>query len=98
MQAMFDLTYIKPTVVDKIGAPNLIVDPKTASIIFDKVKFEYSSGRELFTDLSFEVPAGKKIAIVGGSGIFINIIKILNIIIIIIVMICIIRIWKKYYR
>ena len=68
MQAMFDLTSIKPSVVDMIGAPNLIINPKTASIIFDKVKFSYTEGRELFTELSFEVPSGKKIAIVGGSG------------------------------
>ncbi len=62
MQAMFDLTSISPSVVDKIEAPNLIIDPKTASIVFDKVKFSYTTGRELFTDLSFEVPSGKKIA------------------------------------
>ena len=65
---MFDLTSIKPQIADSINAPNLIIDPKTASIVFDKVKFKYSEGRELFKDLSFEVPAGKKYAIVGGSG------------------------------
>lgn len=68
MQAMFDLTSITPQVRDKIGAPNLIIDPKTSAIVFDKVKFKYSEGREIFSELSFEVPAGKKIAIVGGSG------------------------------
>ena len=68
MQAMFDLTSIKPQVIDKIGAPNLIVDPKTSRIVFDKVKFQYTEGREIFDELSFEVPSGKKIAIVGGSG------------------------------
>ena len=65
---MFDLTAIEPAVSSAIGAPNLIVDQKTASIIFDKVKFSYPENRELFSELSFEVPAGKKVAIVGGSG------------------------------
>lgn len=69
MQNMFDLTAIQPMVVNtSINAPNLIVDRATASIIFDKVKFHYPNNRELFTELSFEVPAGKKVAIVGGSG------------------------------
>lgn len=69
MQNMFDLTEIKPTVTNtSIEAPNLIVNQKTASIVFDKVRFQYPDNRELFKELSFEVPAGKKIAIVGGSG------------------------------
>ena len=69
MQNMFDLTSIQPMVVNtSITAPHLIVDRQTASIIFDKVKFHYPNNRELFTELSFEVPAGKKVAIVGGSG------------------------------
>ena len=46
----------------------LIIDPKTTSIVYDKVKFKYSEGRELFKNLSFEVLAGKKYAIVGGNG------------------------------
>jgi len=66
---MFDLTAIKPSVANtSLNAPNLIVDQSTASIVFDKVKFQYPDNRQLFTELSFEVPAGKKIAIVGGSG------------------------------
>jgi len=65
---MFDLTNIKTAIKDKPGCPNLIVDPKTAAIIFDNVKFRYVEGQTLFDNLSFEVPAGKKIAIVGGSG------------------------------
>lgn len=69
MQNMFDLTSIQPTISNtSIEAPNLIVDQKNASIVFDKVKFQYPQNRELFTELSFEVPAGKKVAIVGGSG------------------------------
>jgi ABC-type transport system involved in Fe-S cluster assembly fused permease/ATPase subunit len=61
MQAMFDLTNIQPQVKDNlINAPNLIINPTNTSIVFDKVKFQYTEGRELFDDLSFEVPAGKE--------------------------------------
>jgi len=68
MQAMFDLTNIKPQIINAIDAPNLIINSTSASITFDKVKFQYSEGRELFNELSFEVPTGKKIAIVGDNG------------------------------
>lgn len=68
MQNMFDLTSIKSSIHDKPNVPNLIVSPASSSIIFDKVRFQYVDGQELFSDLSFEVPTGKKIAIVGGSG------------------------------
>ena len=66
---MFDLTNIKSSIKDKaIGVPDLILNPTNSFITFDKVKFQYNERQVLFNDLSFEVPAGKKIAIVGGSG------------------------------
>ena len=68
MQNMFDLTSINSLVKELPNAPNLILDPTNASIVFDRVKFSYVQNQNLFQDLSFEVPAGKKIAIVGGSG------------------------------
>lgn len=69
MQNMFDLTSIEPAVKNpSINAPNLIISPTTSTIVFDKVKFQYDEGRQLFSELSFEIPASKKIAIVGGSG------------------------------
>jgi ATP-binding cassette subfamily B (MDR/TAP) protein 7 len=69
MENMFDLTSIKTSIQDKSpSVPNLILTPSTSTIIFDKVRFQYVPGQDLFKDLSFEVPAGKKIAIVGGSG------------------------------
>jgi ATP-binding cassette subfamily B (MDR/TAP) protein 7 len=69
MENMFDLTNIKTSIKDKsLDVPSLIVSPATSSIIFDKVRFQYVDGQDLFKELSFEVPNGKKIAIVGGSG------------------------------
>ncbi len=65
---MFDLTTIQTSIRDKHpNVPNLIINPTTSSIVFDKVKFQYGEGRELFNELSFDVPTGKKIAIVGGK-------------------------------
>lgn len=49
-------------------APPLQITPQTASIAFDNVHFEYLEGHKVLAGLSFEVPAGKKVAIVGGSG------------------------------
>nr|UOU03328.1 ATP-binding cassette subfamily B7-1 [Brachionus rubens] len=68
MQNMFDLTAVQTSIQEKPNAPNLIISPTTSAIIFDKVRFKYTEGADLFSELSFEVPSGKKIAIVGGSG------------------------------
>lgn len=53
---------------DKELAPPLQITPQTASIAFDNVHFEYLKGQKVLAGVSFEVPAGKKVAIVGGSG------------------------------
>lgn len=69
MENMFDLTNIKTSIKDKsLDVPSLIVSPSSSTIVFDKVRFQYVNGQDLFKELSFEVPSGKKIAIVGGSG------------------------------
>ena len=46
----------------------LDVTPSTASITFNNVGFEYVDGNPILNNLSFHVEAGKKVAIVGGSG------------------------------
>ena len=53
---------------DKPGALDFILKPENSNIKFDDVHFEYVSGAPILQGLSFEVPAGKKVAIVGGSG------------------------------
>lgn len=68
MQAMFGLMNIKSAITSKPDAPRLILKPNTASIVFDNVHFGYNEGRNVLNGMDFEVPAGKKIAIVGGSG------------------------------
>jgi ATP-binding cassette subfamily B (MDR/TAP) protein 7 len=46
----------------------LSITPETTTITFRKVKFEYVAGKPVLNGLSLTIPAGKKIAIVGGSG------------------------------
>ncbi len=49
-------------------APPLLVAPPEATIRFEDVYFEYMEGQKVLNGVSFEVPAGKKVAIVGSSG------------------------------
>lgn len=53
---------------DKIGAPALKITPQESAITFENVCFGYTPEQNLFQGLSFSIPAGKKVAIVGGSG------------------------------
>jgi len=50
------------------NAQPLFVDTTNSSIEFRNVNFEYEPGKPIFRDLSFTIPAGKNVAIVGGSG------------------------------
>ena len=50
-------------------APSLQLDSaKDATIEFRDVYFKYGENKEIFKGLNFSVPAGKTIALVGGSG------------------------------
>lgn len=44
------------------------ISPDNSSIVFDNVTFGYVDGQQILDKLSFTVPSGKKVAIVGGSG------------------------------
>ncbi|XP_033227058.1 ATP-binding cassette sub-family B member 7, mitochondrial [Belonocnema kinseyi] len=68
MQAMFSIMTIDPAIKNKINADPFSVMPKNAVISFDKVKFQYVEGKTIFDNMSFTIPSGKKVAIVGGSG------------------------------
>ena len=41
---------------------------KETNITFENICFEYVQGKKILDGLSFTVPAGKRVAIVGGSG------------------------------
>lgn len=68
MQTMFTLMTMDTNIKNKPNAHYLHLDPKSATIKFENVSFDYGPGKEILDGLTFTVPAGKKVAIVGGSG------------------------------
>jgi ATP-binding cassette subfamily B protein len=66
MAEMFRLMDTEVEVRDAPGAPALVVN--RPSVTFDNVVFGYEPDRTILHGLSFEVPAGHRIAIVGPSG------------------------------
>ncbi|XP_003392015.1 PREDICTED: ATP-binding cassette sub-family B member 7, mitochondrial-like, partial [Amphimedon queenslandica] len=68
MQTMFNLLNIHSQIKEKPNAPNLLLSPESNTVTFDNVSFGYVGDKNILNGLSFTVPAGKKVAIVGGSG------------------------------
>ncbi|MEY3045113.1 MAG: hypothetical protein RL242_1955 [Pseudomonadota bacterium] len=66
MDKMFELLEHKPDVVDAANARELEVGP--GQIDFENVSFGYSEERGILKNISFQVPPGKTVAIVGPSG------------------------------
>ena len=65
---MFELMTLRPQVASKETATKLLLKPLDSNITFENVCFEYIEGQKILNSLSFTVPAGKRVAIVGGSG------------------------------
>lgn len=66
IEAMFDLLEVEAEVEDKPGAQELKIDK--GAIRFQDVNFHYDPERPILKGVSFDVPAGKTVAIVGPSG------------------------------
>jgi ATP-binding cassette subfamily B protein len=66
LEAMFALLGEEAEIKDNPGSRPLVVDK--GEIRFEHVGFAYERERTILKDLSFEVPAGKMVAIVGPSG------------------------------
>ncbi len=63
---MFSILDVEKEITDKEDARPLKISD--ARIEFSKVRFAYKMNRPILTDVSFIVPGGQKIAIVGHSG------------------------------
>ena len=66
IEMMFAILGQRPEVEDRPGAKPLEVTDGRLS--FEHVSFYYDARRSILEDVSFEVPAGKTVAIVGPSG------------------------------
>ena len=66
MDKMFNLLSQNLEVRDKPGAPDLPQVP--ARVEFRHVNFGYETNRQILFDVSFEIPAGARVAVVGHSG------------------------------
>jgi ABC-type transport system involved in Fe-S cluster assembly fused permease/ATPase subunit len=66
IERMLDVIELKPEVEDKPDAKPLAVSGGT--VRFENVCFHYDAARPILEGLTFEVPAGKMVAIVGPSG------------------------------
>ena len=66
IETMFTLLHEEPEIVDRPGAKPLRVTK--GEIRFENVSFAYDPERQILKNVSFEVPAGKMVAIVGPSG------------------------------
>lgn len=68
MNTLFTLLSVDTKIKEKDLAPALAITPQEATIRFEDVYFEYLEGQKVLSGVTFDVPAGKKVAIVGGSG------------------------------
>ncbi len=66
IETMFAMLSRKPEIEDEPDAASLKV--RTGAIRFDNVSFYYEPARPILKGLSFEVAAGRTVAIVGPSG------------------------------
>ncbi|MBX9700038.1 MAG: ABC transporter ATP-binding protein/permease, partial [Acetobacteraceae bacterium] len=65
-EAMFTLLAEPEEVADAPGAPPLAAGP--GEVVFDGVRFGYRPDREILKGVSFRVPPGRTLAIVGPTG------------------------------
>jgi ABC-type transport system involved in Fe-S cluster assembly fused permease/ATPase subunit len=66
LETMFAILEEHPEVQDRPGAKSL--DVASGAIRFENVSFAYDPDRPILKNVSFDVPAGKMVAIVGPSG------------------------------
>ena len=73
MEKMFSLLGQNREIADAPGAPPLVTrgggpGSPCGSVRFENVRFGYDADREILHGVSFDIPAGKTVAVVGPSG------------------------------
>ena len=66
IEMMFAILAKRPEIIDRADAKPLQI--RAGALRFENVRFSYDPEREILKGVSFEVPAGKTLAIVGPSG------------------------------
>jgi ATP-binding cassette subfamily B protein len=66
IENMFVILSLKPEIEDRPGAP--LIEVTRGSIRFEEVTFSYDPDRQILNGISFDVPAGRTVAVVGPSG------------------------------
>jgi ABC-type transport system involved in Fe-S cluster assembly fused permease/ATPase subunit len=66
IETMFNILNRPTEIVDRPGAPP--IKASAGGIRFENVGFAYEAARPILRGVSFEVPAGKTVAVVGPSG------------------------------
>jgi ABC-type transport system involved in Fe-S cluster assembly fused permease/ATPase subunit len=66
MDQLIKLLEINPEVVDVEDAKPLVTD--RGEVKFENVNFGYQEDRKILHDVTFSIPPGKKVAVVGASG------------------------------
>ena len=66
LEKMFTLMEREREIADRPGAPALSV--QAGHVRFEQVHFAYDPARPILQDISFEIPGGKTVAVVGPSG------------------------------
>lgn len=65
-ERLMDIQESEPTIEDGL-APQLFNELKSG-VVFKDVSFKYQAGREVLKQVSFDIPKGKLVALVGSSG------------------------------
>ncbi|WP_310462696.1 ABC transporter ATP-binding protein/permease [Sphaerotilus sp.] len=66
LDKMFRLMEREREIADRPGAPTLAIG--SATVRFESVNFAYHADRPILHDVSFEIPGGQTVAVVGPSG------------------------------
>jgi ATP-binding cassette subfamily B protein len=65
-ERLFQLLRERPEIEEPAGMP--VLQPRQAEVIFEEVSFHYEPERPILKNISFRIPSGHTLAVVGGSG------------------------------